>query len=304
MEENMQITLLKGQQLEEIHLSFKHVGDYIIKDYNHEHLLKIFQKEHMWYAQTLADVFLSVGLHKYRYCLLEPQTIYSLDTLQGDKILFIFENHKRDTFIFQKLQMKVKSICIGRSHHCDLCYEHPFVSYKHAKLSFTYGNWYIEDLNSTNGTFVNQRKIKKSLLAFGDIIDIMGLKIIIAKQCFICNRIQEIYLSPTIAKYIPYDFLNPTYIRDKSFYSPSLRMSAFPCCQEYTIEAPPLQVSEQRKLSLLYILGPSLTMGFPSFYNLFLQMMEVQKGNKSIKDIFSSFVVAISRLMSIFIGLL
>ncbi|WP_051654762.1 FHA domain-containing protein [Persephonella sp. IF05-L8] len=36
----------------------------------------------------------------------------------------------------------------------------PTVSRKHAKISFENEEWFIEDLNSTNGTYVNGEKIK------------------------------------------------------------------------------------------------------------------------------------------------
>ena len=36
----------------------------------------------------------------------------------------------------------------------------PYVSRRHARIFFKKGKWFIEDLNSTNGTYLNHRAIK------------------------------------------------------------------------------------------------------------------------------------------------
>jgi len=36
----------------------------------------------------------------------------------------------------------------------------PTVSRKHARITYESGNWFIEDLNSTNGTYINGERIK------------------------------------------------------------------------------------------------------------------------------------------------
>ncbi|WP_029523660.1 FHA domain-containing protein [Persephonella sp. KM09-Lau-8] len=49
----------------------------------------------------------------------------------------------------------------------------PTVSRKHAKISFENEEWFIEDLNSTNGTYVNGEKIKeKRKIKTGDKINL------------------------------------------------------------------------------------------------------------------------------------
>ena len=42
------------------------------------------------------------------------------------------------------------------------------ISRVHSKISFSNGSYYIEDLGSTNGTFVNERQISKSILNNND----------------------------------------------------------------------------------------------------------------------------------------
>jgi len=48
---------------------------------------------------------------------------------------------------------------IGRDPVCDLYLEDSTLSARHAKLSFHHSQWWLEDLNSTNGTFLNTEQV-------------------------------------------------------------------------------------------------------------------------------------------------
>lgn len=59
---------------------------------------------------------------------------------------------------------------IGRSDECDIVIESPYVSARHALIKKRGKRFYIEDLNSTNGTFVNGKRVKVARIKNGDII--------------------------------------------------------------------------------------------------------------------------------------
>jgi len=61
-----------------------------------------------------------------------------------------------------------KQIVIGRSSELDMVLVEDMVSRKHAKIMISNGNITIEDLGSTNGTFVNGEKVKQARLKEGD----------------------------------------------------------------------------------------------------------------------------------------
>ncbi|NJP05156.1 MAG: FHA domain-containing protein [Chloroflexaceae bacterium] len=62
---------------------------------------------------------------------------------------------------------------IGRSMESDVALNDNFLSAKHARLNFGEDSWTLEDLNSTNGTFVNGFEVRDATsVNEGDIIRI------------------------------------------------------------------------------------------------------------------------------------
>lgn len=62
----------------------------------------------------------------------------------------------------KKFPLTQKTITIGRSPGSDLLLNESFVSQKHARITVSKDHVFIEDLGSTNGIFIESRKILKS----------------------------------------------------------------------------------------------------------------------------------------------
>jgi pSer/pThr/pTyr-binding forkhead associated (FHA) protein len=57
-------------------------------------------------------------------------------------------------------QFKEGVLVIGRDSNCDLSLEDETVSARHARLSYHHNQWWLEDLQSTNGTFLNNELVE------------------------------------------------------------------------------------------------------------------------------------------------
>ncbi len=64
--------------------------------------------------------------------------------------------------------LKGDDFLIGRSFDCHLVLNDALISARHAKIVKTGEQYELQDLNSTNGTFVNDEKIEKKTLRTGD----------------------------------------------------------------------------------------------------------------------------------------
>jgi pSer/pThr/pTyr-binding forkhead associated (FHA) protein len=71
-------------------------------------------------------------------------------------------------------------ILIGRDSHCDLPLQDETVSVRHARLSHHHGQWWLEDLGSTNGTRLNREKVTiPTVVINGDYIECGKASIVI-----------------------------------------------------------------------------------------------------------------------------
>jgi len=82
----------------------------------------------------------------------------------------IFINH--GTFKLGEYELKRGTLSIGRGTNNDIQIDDPSVSNHHAKIVTLFETAFIEDLKSTNGTFVNGKPIQKHTLRSSDIISL------------------------------------------------------------------------------------------------------------------------------------
>lgn len=68
-------------------------------------------------------------------------------------------------------------LSIGRKPSNDICLNHLAVSGHHSQIITVLDSSFLEDLNSTNGTYVNSRLVKKHALEDGDLINIGDYRI-------------------------------------------------------------------------------------------------------------------------------
>jgi len=66
-------------------------------------------------------------------------------------------------------QFTLTQLLIGRDPSCEVCLPSELVSAQHARLSYHHNQWWVEDLQSTNGTFLNEERVyTPTVLITGD----------------------------------------------------------------------------------------------------------------------------------------
>ncbi|WP_168582871.1 FHA domain-containing protein FhaB/FipA [Gephyromycinifex aptenodytis] len=70
-------------------------------------------------------------------------------------VLAVVEGSLRGTTV----PLKESGVLLGRNPECTLVLDDDFASGRHARIYFAEKSWYVEDLDSTNGTYVGGERI-------------------------------------------------------------------------------------------------------------------------------------------------
>lgn len=82
-----------------------------------------------------------------------------------------------DGVVIKEVQLTKDKTTLGRRPYNDIVIDNLAVSGEHAVLQMVGADVFIEDLNSTNGTYINGKAIKKQLLSNNDTVEIGKYKI-------------------------------------------------------------------------------------------------------------------------------
>jgi pSer/pThr/pTyr-binding forkhead associated (FHA) protein len=101
-------------------------------------------------------------------------------TIELEKIVGLFIRDKKDQSIVTVLRHGDYSI--GRAQDNDLTITNPTISSHHARIYTYLTASYIEDLNSTNGTFVDGKRVTKHILKPGNVIKLGEYELLLEER--------------------------------------------------------------------------------------------------------------------------
>ncbi len=105
------------------------------------------------------------------------QKTYTLSDFIGEKAQPQTPDSVHEASSLQKLLQNKNTIVIGRSKNANLIINDNLVSREHARITKENGKYFVQDLGSTNGTYINEEKVLKKLeFKAGDELRI-GLKV-------------------------------------------------------------------------------------------------------------------------------
>ncbi len=118
-------------------------------------------------ADQVRDAAKEIGMPPFREAPVRLNLKHSGDALQAPARLVIHQSHLPD----QDFPLGERTVTIGRREYNEIAIRDHLISREHARISRRDGRYYIEDLLSTNGTYINGTKINGHYkLQAGDII--------------------------------------------------------------------------------------------------------------------------------------
>lgn len=288
METNWILTCLCEDVLLDIRLDYQHEIRCVWRDPNTFEILLILEKEEQWWIKDGSKI----GLLAQPFL---PQTLYPC-TVHGKKALLYCEEQSDGNSAYDIYELpQLERITIGRKN-CDLQYQSKHISRLHAQLVWEKGAWWIEDMDSSNGVYVNRRRIKKQMVRFGDCIYIMGLQILIGRGWFAINHPQDklcyrkgklLRIQPTADRISKLIQLDTIYLQTKLV--PSFTF------EKRELEDPPSS-QVQNTLPMILTLGPSFTMGLASMSTAFFSLQQAIANAMPLASVYPSLIMALSMM--------
>jgi len=186
------VRLIKKTKIYNFTLPNKISGNYWITDNdylgNTRNLINVEECDGKWKIKSDFETKIMSGDRELESAFLSDYSIYFLKISTENEYVILYCSPTIDPQI-SKLKIKSGEILIGNNPNAQINYNYPLVSKEHAKLIFSNNVWYIQDLNSQYGTYVNNLAVTTKKLEYGDIVFILGLKIIVMNGSIIVNNI-------------------------------------------------------------------------------------------------------------------
>jgi predicted component of type VI protein secretion system len=119
--------------------------------------------------------------------------------------------------------LSTQPVVIGRENANDLTLKDPEVSRKHARITYQGGRYYIEDLGSTNGTFLNDQPVRvQSPIDHGDVIR-LGESILLTYYGLAVENVGETFILED-----PQDFIQtPPLVQQGGYQQPAYQQQPY-----------------------------------------------------------------------------
>ena len=187
---------------------------------------------------------------------------------EGIDYMLCVEKSQDEIGVYHNYQLVFQTeLRIGRLEDNDIIYSGKTVSRHHAILRQQEGFWQIEDTGSANGVYVNGFRVDCTMLETGDVVGIMGLRILIGSGFLSINDGNPyVHINDRILKRIHRSSGNARShgseeeaAEDGLFHRlPRRRLAGE--ASAITIEPPPMSLAGE-KVPLLLRMGSSMVMG-------------------------------------------
>jgi diguanylate cyclase (GGDEF)-like protein len=127
----------------------------------------LYSRKALLYSKTLQRCTLSDHDPKRLPAITQPIQLRALGKKGGAHLVVLSDQELLQERV---LPLHKSELVLGRGQSCDICFQDESVSTTHAALRRTQGGWELEDLDSTNGSYVGDQRTKRAQLKDGDIL--------------------------------------------------------------------------------------------------------------------------------------
>ncbi|TCN24100.1 type VII secretion protein EssC [Mesobacillus foraminis] len=309
----MILTLFDQDKAFNLVLPDRVTGRYVLstedQDNNPLEMMAVEAENEQWHLKSNKTAFLKNDQNeRVSRVRLEPFKTYTIHRDGHSHALLYVEPPTSGRNEYTKHTAVSNSIKIGRSKESQICFSNKLVSSSHCVIEYTpNGGAVIRDQNSSNGTYVNGDRIKEKKLNVGDVIFIMGLKIVFNGRLLSLNN-------PHGSVFLDRNSLHP-YIAEKPVIQEEEELDDFHVEEEaeglfyrsprfkrdintavIKIDPPPQQPSLE-ETPLMLMLGPSITMGMASMFTGLITLQNVMNKDGDIMMAMPTLVMSISMLI-------
>lgn len=276
---------------------------------NTKNLISIEAKDDLWFLKSNFDAKIISNNKELDSVILKEYNLYFIRINNENDYILLYCSPSIDQY---NIRLKVNTqgtILIGNNKDAQINYNYPLVSKKHAILTYNENTWYIQDLNSNYGTYVNNELVMQKRLYHGDIVFIMGLKIIVLGNTIIINNIGDLIkidnrlfsaISPIVQPIINEDNIleeNIELYKEEDYFFRSPRFKAGIEPVEIIIDPPPSK-EKVDTTPLLYVIGPMISMGMVSLMMGYSSISNVISGEKDIYSALPNIIMCIAMLLT------
>lgn len=304
----MIVRLIKKKRIFNFVLPTKIAGNYWITDNdylgNTRNLINVEEENGEWKIKSDFETKIMAGDKEVESAILRDYSLYFLKINTDNEYVILYCSPVVEKETLKLRINNQKEILIGSDNRAPICYSHPLISRQQARLIYNNGTWIIQDLNSKYGTYVNNKVVTAQQLEYGDIIFIMGLKIIVLKDVVIINNIGNQLkidtntfekVAPIVQKQVAFD--NPDeenieFFKEEDYFYRAPRFKTGIEETVISIDPPPGKEGEEDKTPAIYTIGPMLTMAMMSMSMGYNSLMGVINGSADLSAALPSLLMS------------
>ena len=310
----MQIVVIKKENLYKYPFPNEFISTYWIKDHdefgNERDLLSMENLNGNWIIIANEQCKIVDNGTEVKSATLTLNKFYLLKIITKNSVTnaIIYACNPND-ISYETYYLEDGEYAIGSHSTQNIILNNNMINEEHAVLIKNNNKYTIKTKDKNFGIYVNDKREVNKALENGDIIFIMGYKIIIINSYIIINSNSNgvRFNSPKITKMElptfngtlepPIDDENAELYTENDYFSRAPRFLTSVIEEDFRIDSPPGKV-EPDDTPVLYTVGPMLTMAMSSVVSASTSIINVMNGKNSLYAVLPSLIIAIAMLGS------